>query len=110
MALVQRYNEHIFDSKYFSMSLSTLSLTEAIIIKKPASIRNLESVLLLLSWKVVSSFPMVSEILIDILLATLCPWRRLSLKQNKYQEYFLGGLMQPVRRADKLTTFICQFS
>jgi hypothetical protein len=57
MALVQRYDEHTLDSKYFNMFLSTLSLAEAISIKKTTSIRNLESVLLLLSRKVVGSIP-----------------------------------------------------
>ena len=28
--------------------------------------------------------------------------------KNEYQEYFLRGLMLPVRRADNLTTLMCQ--
>jgi len=57
MALVQRYNEHTLDSKYFGMSLSTSSLAEAIFIKKRTSIGNLEPVLLFLSQKVAVSIP-----------------------------------------------------
>jgi len=30
--------------------------------------------------------------------------------RNEYQEYFLGGQRQPVRRADNLTTLICRLS
>jgi len=30
--------------------------------------------------------------------------------RNEYQEYFLGGLRRPVRRADNLTTFMCRLS
>ena len=57
-------------------------------------------------------FPMVSlEFFIDIILpATLWSWVDSASKRNEYRNIFLGGKRRPVRRADKLTTFICRLS
>jgi hypothetical protein len=57
-------------------------------------------------------FPMVSsEFFIDVVLpATQWPWGQLSLYKKWAPGLFPRGLRQPVRRADNLTTFMCQLS
>jgi hypothetical protein len=45
-----------------------------------------------------------------IIPAALWPWGQLNLWQIWVQEIFPGWKRRPVRRADKLTTFVCRLS